>query len=102
MRKIFIIGQGFHEGQWYAEAIAEDGTSLYETSTEFAINLPWAMGVTLTSTMAHRKYKAYYPDGFDLVDMLGLSEDVRSKDPMYCTAMMLNEGGDAKHFAPDE
>lgn len=65
--KIYCTVNGGSEGWWNAIAIAEDGTPL---AGHICSAIAWArhdLGVDNDTMGKHKHYRAYYPDGYEMV-----------------------------------
>ncbi len=59
------VGVEYTPGEVYGEACAQGGVVL---NHHISSNLDWLrFDLGLTSTRGHDKYRAYYPDGYELV-----------------------------------
>ncbi|MCB1714253.1 MAG: hypothetical protein KDK05_03865 [Candidatus Competibacteraceae bacterium] len=67
--KIFLwcIDSGWGSNSKIGYALAEDGTALGSHLSSSLIFSKYDMGLTQPSCPKHEAYRAYYPDGYELV-----------------------------------
>lgn len=59
-----------HEGQLFAQALAEDGSALVQEQLEHRIHAPGR----LLNNIARASYNEHYPDGFNIINLTLLKE----------------------------
>ena len=77
---------------WVGGALAEDGTGLRQHLSTSKIWVRHDMG--LTSKKGHEEYSKYYPNGFELVDLVDATDEELSSNQGYLDALAANELGD--------
>lgn len=88
--RIFIIYSNNEESPHEAMALAADGTGLARETRDNKIWLREAMGLTLRSKSIHKLYKAHYPGGYELVDLLDASDADLERWPGFMDALNRN------------
>lgn len=88
--KIFIYLTSDEPGFQTAFALAEDGTGL---AGHISSNPAWArqaMGITDINSIKHDMYRAYYPKGYQLVDLLDATEEQLASNVEFTKALDLH------------
>jgi len=73
-----------------AMALAADGTGLARETRDNKLWLREAMGLTLRSKPIHKLYKAHYPGGYELIDLLDASDADLERWPGFMDALNRN------------
>ena len=93
--KIFIIASDTSGGDFIGFAMAEDSTGLVSCLSSSKIWLRFDMG--LTSNRHTDDYKAYYPQGYQLVDYLDATDEELKADALFVNAHEKNNEEEQFH-----